>query len=695
MTSTNGQNLNPAAATDLVFWDPSGYRFNSAADWNQWRYVSDGLGGKIGIRFGVPAGMGTWNWDSSGGKAPVGSIGDATGATSFGKHEQAGFASASVNAIRMQTNTQFTAAQNSYTIELDFSQYKGSAAGGEDGVAGANTFIGVSDIYAGLTYAKTVVSITGTRADGSAASPDGWTVVNGGAAPATGGGNQPSATLSLQKGVLQGTNKPAPGGMQNSVDTVMGLVRLDAAGCKTLHLRYDISPVGNNRAPRTDNSGLYVATAVPCRQVEPPKTAEPPAAEPSPAAEPPRSVEPTKAIEPSPAADPPKAVEPPRSSCAPAAPVAPAVAISDSLGKGPGHKTTYVFTTRNPDGSTAGKGCFTYETPADGGPPKLTAFYYHDTVIGTIDQSHVQTLQFTQEDKGGNRFAFVAASPTEKLCSLTADTTLQAQLTGIGGAGPQGYQGKTLDFPKPASTTLMRESTSIPAVDLVVVIDSSVSMKDEADALNQAVSAAIEAAKTKCPSDLRVTYLGIEGTFKNTRFDQTIKNYLTATTKADESTLRGRKKGTVAGGGAQEDGARAIEDVITHFDWRPGAQRAVFFLGDEAFEGGGADIDKEDLDAANRTIAAAKQSAARVHTYLGTSGAKEKQRKALEAEYARMASETGGQSFTSKDALNGFQALLEKVICTSKSSTSTTTEICCCQQYVEQPEEGTSVAAQS
>ncbi len=139
----------------------------------------------------------------------------------------------------------------------------------------------------------------------------------------------------------------------------------------------------------------------------------------------------------------------------------------------------------------------------------------------------------------------------------------------------------------------------------------------------------------------------------------------------------------MAGGGAQEDGARAIEDVTLHFDWRSEARRAIFFLGDEAFEGGGADIDQEDLDSANRAIAAAKQGGVRVHTYLGTSGAKEKQRKALEAEYSRMASETGGQAFTSKDALNGFQALLEKVICGSKSSKTTTTEFCCCQEYVE------------
>ncbi len=648
--------------TDLVFWDPSGYRFNSATDWNQWHYVSDGLGGKIGIRFGVMPGYGTFNWDSFGGKAPAGSMSDNFGTTSFGKNEMTGFTAKSVNAVRMQTNGQFTAAQNGYTIELDFSQYKGSAAGGKDGVAGANTFIGVSDIYAGLTYAKTVVTITGTHADGSAASAAGWTLVNGGTVPPSGGGNQPSAQLSLQNGVLQGTNKPAPGGAANSIDTVMGLVRLDAAGYKTLHLRYDISPVGGNRAPRTDNSGLYVATAVP-HKVEPPKV-EPPAVEP-------------------PKVEPPKARP-----CAPAAPVVPSHTIVDgpaqSQEKVAGKKTSYTFTTRNPDGSIAGKGCFTYETSADGGPAKLAAFYYNDKTIGTIDQSYVQTFQFQQDAKGGNRFAFVAASPTERLCSLHVDTSLAAQLTGIGGEGPQGYHGKTIDFPKLAEgTTTTTESTTIPAVDLVVVIDSSVSMKDEADSLSQAVAAAIESAKTKCPSDLRVTYLGIEGTFKNTRFDTTVKNYLVGTAKADESALRGRKKGSVAGGGAQEDGARAIEDVTGHFDWRQDAKRAIFYLGDEAFEGGGADIDKDDTEAANRAIALAKDKSVRVHTYLGTSGAKEKQRKALEAEYARVANETGGQSFTSQDALNGFQSMLEKVICGSKQSQSTTTDFCCCQEYVE------------
>ncbi|ADO75192.1 vWA domain-containing protein [Stigmatella aurantiaca] len=646
MSQTSNPQSSSVEALDLVFWDPSGYRWNGSGDWNQWRYVPDGLGGEIGIRFGVSSGFGTFDWNN-GGVAPHGSINDGTGAASFGKNEQAGLASTSVNAIRMQANRQFTSAQNNFTVELDFSRYKGSKVGGKDGVAGANTLIGVSDIYAGLTYAKTVLTITGKLADGSAASPKGWKLLNGGAAPPTAGGNQPSAQLGLANGVLQGTSQPAPGGMANSIDTVMGLVRLDAAGYQTLHLRYDIFPVGNNRSPRIDNSGLYVASAFPRK---------------------PARTEPSKAEEPS----------------TPATPVKPTVVIKDKPGKRPGATTSYVFTVKNPDGSISGKGCFTYETPAGGGEPKLTAFYYHDKVVGTIKQANVQTFYFNQDD-ADKRFTFVTSAPAKGICSLTADNTLPAHLTGIGGEGAQSYLNKTLEFPKLATgTTVTEESTSTPAVDLVVVIDSSVSMKDEADALNQAVGAAIEAAKTKCPSDLRVTYLGIEGTFKNTRFDTTVKNYLIDIAKADEAALRGRKKGTVAGGGAQEDGARAIEDVIAHYNWRPGAKRAVFFLGDEAFEGGGSDVNQEDIDAANRAIDAAKKGDVRIHTYLGTSGAKAKQRKALEDEFARAATETGGKAFTSKDALNGFQDLLEKVICGSKSSTTTTTDFCCCQEYVEQ-----------
>ncbi|WP_437626790.1 vWA domain-containing protein [Sorangium sp. So ce1151] len=502
MSQTTTTQSSSAEELDLVFWDTSAYKWAGSGDWNQWRYIPDGLGGEIGIRFGVSSGSGTFDWNK-GGVPPFGSVNDGIGAASFGKNEQAGMSSTSVNAVRMQGTKEFTHAQNNFTVELDFSRYKGSKVGGKDGVAGANTFIGLSDFYAGLTFARTTVTVTGTLADGSAASPAGWKLVNGGAAPPSKASiDPPSAEMSLVNGVLQGTNKSAPGGIAKPINCVMGLMRLDAAGYRTLHLRYDIFPVAGNWGPRIDNSGLYVASAFPRKPAQPPEPAKP------------------------------------------------------------------------------------------------------------------------------------------------------------------------------------------PPVDLVVVIDTSVSMKDEADALSQTIEAAIAAAKTKCPSDLRVTYLGIEGTFKKTRFDTTVRDYLTQTAKVDASSLRGRTNANSASlteeqkkiFDPREDGARAIEDVANHFDWRPGASRSVFFLGDEALEGGVSVTgqDQEDIDAATRAIEAAKKTGTRVHTYLGTSkfssDARKHERivKEIQAEFARVAQQTGGKPFTSTDAQNGFQALLEEVICGSNPSATTT-----------------------
>jgi hypothetical protein len=226
-------------------------------------------------------------------------------------------------------------------------------------------------------------------------------------------------------------------------------------------------------------------------------------------------------------------------------------------------------------------------------------------------------------------------------------------------------------------------SADLPVVDLVVVIDTSASMQDEAADLSRAVDAAIEAARSSCPSDLRVTYLGIEGTFKATRFDKTVRNYLTKEAGADPSALKGRLRGTVAAGGAQEDGARAIEDVTERFDWRPGAARAILYLGDEAFEGGGV-VRQDDIAAADRAIATAQQGGVRVHTYVGSISQKLSDREALASEYARMAKSTGGQSYSykdslsNKDSLNGFETILRTVICGSRSAPDSSGEPCGC-----------------
>ena len=145
--------------------------------------------------------------------------------------------------------------------------------------------------------------------------------------------------------------------------------------------------------------------------------------------------------------------------------------------------------------------------------------------------------------------------------------------------------------------------------------------------------------------------------------------------------MRGRKRGTVASGGAQEDVGRAIEDVANHHDWRAGTKKAVFVLGDEGIEGGDA-VDQADIDAANTAIAVANAADARVHTYLAKGDPK--MQAANQAEFARVAAETGGQAYTHEDTLeSGFQAMLESVICASKAPAEPVEDCACCKECME------------
>lgn len=212
-----------------------------------------------------------------------------------------------------------------------------------------------------------------------------------------------------------------------------------------------------------------------------------------------------------------------------------------------------------------------------------------------------------------------------------------------------------------------------PAVDLVVVIDTSPSMRDEAQGLSEATTVAIKAAAQACPSDLRVVWFGIEGRWNGTNFNRTVRNYLVQVCKVPGNQLRGRRRGELPSAGAQEDGARAIEDIATYFDWRAGASRAIFFLGDEALEGGGDKTEPADIEAANQTIEKAKAAGVKIHTYFGSS--KSKYRDSINSEYQRLATETGGQAFGDQDSVNGYVKLLETVICSSRSSAVTPPEI--------------------
>lgn len=213
-------------------------------------------------------------------------------------------------------------------------------------------------------------------------------------------------------------------------------------------------------------------------------------------------------------------------------------------------------------------------------------------------------------------------------------------------------------------------SQDLKPVDLVIVIDTSLSMEDEAEALSRALSAAVDEAKQSCPSDLRVKFLGIEGTFANSEFNQTVRQYLSEK-GVNESTLRGRVRDSVANAGAQEDVARAVEDISTHYDWRSGAERNLFVLGDESLEGGEMTLDQSKIQACDKAIESALRNGVKVHSYLGTpykttpypTPADEA---AMEKEYKRLALRTGGEHYIYTKGVPDFAAVLKQTICASR-----------------------------
>ncbi|MGN7915764.1 carbohydrate binding domain-containing protein [Enterobacter sp. 22466] len=207
-------------------------------------------------------------------------------------------------------------------------------------------------------------------------------------------------------------------------------------------------------------------------------------------------------------------------------------------------------------------------------------------------------------------------------------------------------------------------------VDLVFIIDSSLSMQDEAEALSAQLGAAIEEARKACPSDLRTEFLGIEGGFSGTEFTTTVRQYLTEKAGASPAALKGREH-IKEGNPAQEDVAPAAEDVIRFFDWRDGAEKNVFVLGDESLKGGEMTLDADRIKACDDAIATALQFNVKIHTYLGTPHSTlpyptPADEKAMIREYKRLALRTGGEHYIYTSGVADFATVLKTTICASK-----------------------------
>ena len=210
-------------------------------------------------------------------------------------------------------------------------------------------------------------------------------------------------------------------------------------------------------------------------------------------------------------------------------------------------------------------------------------------------------------------------------------------------------------------------ANSLPTLDLVIITDTSPSMKDEVGVLSSLISDTITSYLNNFSSDLRVVWLGIEGICEGTNFNQTVRNYLARNCKVADSKFRARKREQLKYFQAQKDVARAIEDVCDYFDWRKNAVRVIFCLGDDALEGGREKTEEENIEAADLAIMTAKITQVTVYSYCNT--LKTKCAEDVKKQYARIASETGGQFFTDIDSIRGLSSALEKSVCDNSCMT--------------------------
>lgn len=215
------------------------------------------------------------------------------------------------------------------------------------------------------------------------------------------------------------------------------------------------------------------------------------------------------------------------------------------------------------------------------------------------------------------------------------------------------------------------------ALDLVIVIDTSGSMSDEAVDLSKQIDAAIQNASTNCPSQLRATFLGIQGTWADTKFDQSVSDYLIGH-GAKEANLQARppfrEQDGIDHAGNKEDLCRAVIDVSQYFDWRDNARRAIFVLGDEGMEGGGGILTPAAIVKNDEAISVAQQAHVKVYTYQGTPNDDPSNvdrfptlvdRDKITKEYDRLAKQTDGRSYIYTTGIANFSLVLQEILCDS------------------------------
>jgi len=198
--------------------------------------------------------------------------------------------------------------------------------------------------------------------------------------------------------------------------------------------------------------------------------------------------------------------------------------------------------------------------------------------------------------------------------------------------------------------------------DVIVLIDCSGSMNPHAKMVSDAVSAAVKAAYAKCNVDLRIAYMGVEGTWPGTVFTTDHLAYLKALHNPDPAFATDNPPRTDINAN-REEGANAVEDLSKYYDWRRDACRAIFYISDE-------DLDSwlstpaEDTAAVNSAVVAAKANQVTVFAHFiprpPFTNAKTVQ------DYKDLTEPTGGMAFVNATpSAADYEKMLAEAICGS------------------------------
>lgn len=196
--------------------------------------------------------------------------------------------------------------------------------------------------------------------------------------------------------------------------------------------------------------------------------------------------------------------------------------------------------------------------------------------------------------------------------------------------------------------------------DLIVLIDTSGSMTNAAAAISDAVTKAIGIAKKQCEPDLRLLFLGVDGVWNGTQFNQSHRDYIHSihgtgvTLSADTGHV----------GLASEQGANAIQDLSGLADWREGACRAIFYISDEELDSLSPLNDfANETAVTNAAITAANANNVTVFAHHLTHLRRPPQ---IIQNYKDLCEKTGGEFFASSvPTTREYVSLLSKIICNS------------------------------